>query len=609
MRRSRREDPQAQKQTEPTPETPAKPRYARPKILVVGTPRIAAHLRDRGYSADSGTFGTIQTVPVDRGVWPVESSFDLPGHTEKDVVVIDLAMPTEAQPASESSAPQPGVPRLWAPVTRGTIDPRPLAMWTNREVMDRIHHYGGVFIVFTSPFFSTRYVIGEFNEYTGLQVQDEIVVSNWDLLKDLGYLSVTADSGEEMCTSDTDLAKTFGLGGYFTEGRFQCVIQPPGMLNARWVTLAVSKFGLPVAGVIFPDRDQGPKGWVFVLPPVDRSVELVAHLLDRVLPVLAPRLFPDAEGTSWTRRPEYQLPRISELRRDIAAVEEASRQRVRELEELIEAERAPYGFLDDLLTASGAVLVQAVIQTLKLIGFADVHDVDAEADAAGESGPRREDIRIMDARVPVLVEVKGINSMPSEEEAMQVAKYLRPRMKEWRTPDIHGLAVINHQRNLPALDREHDRVFQDDVLINADEQDFTLLTTWDLYRLARGFITHHWQHSDVEELFLAKGRMNPAPSHYIPLGPVAHVWKEASVIGVELANGPIQVGDRIAYELPVDFIEEEITTLQVANSPVHDAPSGTQVGIKTSSIDHLRKGTQAYLVKSGKCKGDSGVHA
>jgi hypothetical protein len=288
--------------------------------------------------------------------------------------------------------------------------------------------------------------------------------------------------------------------------------------------------------------------------------------------VLAPRLFPDAEGTSWTRRPEYQLPRISELRRDIAAVEEASRQRVRELEELIEAERAPYGFLDDLLTASGAVLVQVVIQTLKLIGFADVHDVDAETDAAGESGPRREDIRIMDARVPVLVEVKGINSMPSEEEAMQVAKYLRPRMKEWRTPDIHGLAVINHQRNLPALDREHDRVFQDDVLINAGEQDFTLLTTWDLYRLARGFITHHWQHSDVEELFLAKGRMNPVPSHYIPLGPIAHAWKEASVIGVELANGPIRVGDRIAYELPVDFIEEEITTLQVDNSPVHDAP-------------------------------------
>jgi hypothetical protein len=341
---------------------------------------------------------------------------------------------------------------------------------------------------------------------------------------------------------------------------------------------------------------------VFILPPVDRAAELVAHLLDRVLPALAPRLFPDAEGSSWTRRPEYELPRIAELRSEIRAVEEASRQRVRELEELIEAERTPYGFLDDLLTASGAPLVEAVIQTLKLIGFADVRDVDAEAEAAGDTGPRREDIRVMDARMPVLVEVKGITGMPSEEEAMQVAKYLRPRMKEWKTTDIHGLAVINHQRNLPALDREHDRVFQDDVLVNAQGQDFTLLTTWDLYRLARGAIAHQWSRSDVEELFLTKGRMTPVPCHYVPLGPVAHIWKEASAIGVELGNGPIRIGDRIAYELSVDFMEEEIATLQVAGSPVNEALPGAQVGIKTSLLHYLRKGTKVYLVQSGSSK-------
>jgi len=371
--------------------------------------------------------------------------------------------------------------------------------------MDRIHNHGGVFVVFTSPLFNTRYILGEFTQYAGVQEHDAIVASNWDLLSDLGYLSVTADTGEEMYAPDNDVAKGFALDRYFADGQFQCVIQPSGMLNGRWATLAVSKFGLPVAGAIFPDSDQGPKGWVFILPPVDRAAELVAHLLDRVLPALAPRLFPDAEGSSWTRRPEYEVPRIAGLRSEIRAVEEASRQRVRELEELIEAERTPYGFLDDLLTASGAPLVEAVIQTLKLIGFADVHDVDAEAEAAGDTGPRREDIRIMDARIPVLVEVKGITGMPSEEEAMQVAKYLRPRMKEWNTTDIHGLAVINHQRNLPALDREHERVFQDDVLVNAQDQDFTLLTTWDLYRLARSAITHHWSRSDVEELSSRRG--------------------------------------------------------------------------------------------------------
>ena len=204
------------------------PRYLRPKILVVGAPHIASFLRDRGYSADSGSFGAVQTVPAEQGWWPVETSMDLPGHTEKEVVVIDLAMPTEARTANDSSTPQHGVTRLWAPVTRGTIDPRSLAMWVTREVMDRIHNHGGVFVIFTSPLFNTRYIVGEFNQYVGVQEHDEIAVSNWDLLRDLGYLSVKADTGEEMYAPDNDVAKGFGLDGYFTDGQFQCVIQPSG---------------------------------------------------------------------------------------------------------------------------------------------------------------------------------------------------------------------------------------------------------------------------------------------------------------------------------------------------------------------------------------------
>lgn len=57
----------------------------------------------------------------------------------------------------------------------------------------------------------------------------------------------------------------------------------------------------------------------------------------------------------------------------------------------------------------------------------------------------------MDAAVPVLVEVKGINGMPKEADSLQVAKYLTPRMREWGRTDIRGLAIVNHQRHLPAL--------------------------------------------------------------------------------------------------------------------------------------------------------------
>lgn len=598
MRRPLREDVPAAERAELATAPAAVPRHPRPKILVIEAPHIAAVLRDRGYAVDTGTFGTVQSVPVSNGYWPAESDASLPGHTEKEIVVVDLEARPEVREADPSSVPQPGVERIWAPVSGQTINPRPLAARFERDVMDRIHRHGGVFIVFTSSRSAVRYVVGTHTEYQGLQQRAEIVASNWDLLEDLGSLTVTMDSGEEMYVADNHLARGLGLDGYFSDGHFQCVIHPPERLKVRWATLAVSKFDLPIAGVIFPDRDQDLNGWIFVLPQVKRSPELVADLAERVLPALVPHLFPDAEGSSWTRRTEYQMPRIAELRHEITSVQEASRQRVRELEEQIETEREAYAFLDDLLTASGSHLVQAIIQTLKLIGFADVRDVDMEAEATGYTGPRREDIRIMDARMPVLVEAKGIAGLPAEEDALQVTKYLRPRMIEWNRTDIHGLAIINHQRNLPALDREHIRVFQDDVLINADEQDFTLLTTWDLYRLARGVITHRWGLSDVEGLFLTRGRMSPVPAHYVPLGMIAHVWKNASAIGVELSGGPLRTGDRIAYELAVDFTEENVTSLEVNGSPVDEVSAGTQAGIRTSLTHQLRKGTKLYLVKS-----------
>jgi hypothetical protein len=59
---------------------------------------------------------------------------------------------------------------------------------------------------------------------------------------------------------------------------------------------------------------------------------------------------------------------------------------------------------------------------------------------------------------------------------------------------------------------------------------------------------------------------------------------------------------RIAYKLPVDFAEEDITCLEVGNSPVDEAPAGAQAGVKTSLVHQLRKGTKLYFVKSRRSK-------
>jgi hypothetical protein len=267
-----------------------------------------------------------------------------------------------------------------------------------RDAMDRIYQHGGAFIVFAAAPFNPKCIINRLDRYSNLDQfgARPLHADNWSLLSELGSLSVTGDIGQEMDVAENGIARILGIESYFYSGRFGCVVRPSSSISGRWETLATSKYGDPVAGMIVPGQETSA-GVIFVLPQVDRRADLVVELVDRVLPMLTPRLFPHAEGSRWTRRPEYDLPRVRELRNEIVQIEEAARIRVRELEEQIEVERARYGFLHDLLTASGDDLVQAVIRALKTIGFQDVQDVDAAAEAAGKAGPLREDVRIMDA--------------------------------------------------------------------------------------------------------------------------------------------------------------------------------------------------------------------
>ena len=76
--------------------------------------------------------------------------------------------------------------------------------------------------------------------------------------------------------------------------------------------------------------------------------------------------------------------------------------------------------------------MQVVICALQAIGLSDVRDVDADAEAAGDSGPRREDLRIMDTAKPALVEVKGITGTPKEASRRP---WRRPTQQGWRSSE------------------------------------------------------------------------------------------------------------------------------------------------------------------------------
>ena len=91
--------------------------------------------------------------------------------------------------------------------------------------------------------------------------------------------------------------------------------------------------------------------------------------------------------------------------------------------------------------------------------------------------------------------------------------------------------MVNHQRNLPALDREHEKVFTQQQLDDATDDGTGLTTTWDLFRLVRGMMRWGWPASAVQDVLYGKGRLPSVPSHYPAAGTVASSSNTAAPVG------------------------------------------------------------------------------
>ena len=161
--------------------------------------------------------------------------------------------------------------------------------------------------------------------------------------------------------------------------------------------------------------------------------------------------------------------------------------------------------------------------------------------------------------------------------------------------DIQGLSIINHQKNLPPLERENKLVFRDDILANASEQGFGLLTAWDLFRLARSYKKNNWKHEYIKEIFYKKGRIEIIPSHYTYLGVIRDYAERVKAVGIEIEVNEIKLGDQIAFELPIEFEEQKVESLQIERKPLDLAKAGMLVGIKTHlTKEQAKKGVRVF---------------
>ncbi len=351
-----------------------------------------------------------------------------------------------------------------------------------------------------------------------------------------------------------------------------------------------------IVGGIITDNSKG--GRILILPNVLKKAKLINKLFYEFLPELSPHLFPDFEGFRWIRRDKYELDSVLSYKKDKVNVELEAKKKIKDIDEKIDKERKKFNFLYGIITKSGRELVKDVKFCLEFIGFNKVIDIDKENENK-DVIMKQEDLQVNDVSPILLIEVKGLSGTSRESDTFQVVKYINRRMKKMNRTDIRGVSIINHQKNIPTLQRDNENVFTDQQIEDAKSNDCTILTTWDLFLLIRGMIKRKWKRKVIRELFYKSGRMPRIPSHYKYIGKVVNYWVQKKAVGIEILENKLHQGDRISYIIPEGYLEEDVLSLQFDKRNVEEVSLNQLAGIKTVfSKNELKKGTLVYKVNN-----------
>ncbi|MBK8024313.1 MAG: hypothetical protein IPK19_23495 [Chloroflexi bacterium] len=553
-------------------------KYPKPSIVALNLESSEfSEVHSFGYNIKQGIFGFPYQVATHSQMQPVYGNPILPYDlSEAEIVVIDLSVSVlETAPGSQMQSATGDVWLMDAP--HGIIDPRTLAMLEQQRTLNRVLRYGGVFIVFAEQKMYYQPYLRSIERTTKRVDQ----VSNWVFLGDLANIKAESAYGSEIqvTSENTELAQI--LRRYFSDAYYSTALTLPDSREYDFVTLATNKYGQSVAAILnCPNHsDEKKPGIVLLLPHPKQKGAMLRELLEDYLPQVRPDLFPYLDHVHWIDQSEYQPHQVRTLQAKILQVEEQARQAVSQLLQQIADFRADAKYLADLIVETDKALVHAVKQALEVVGFKDVVDYDKELQDRGAT-EMREDLHIRDRLPTILVEIKGVKGTSSESQALQVGKYLFPRAKELGTTELRGLSIINHQRHLPPLERRQ-QPFSEDIQVNAAKQHLGLLTTWNLYKLVVNFLKFGWTHDLVADIFYQNGFIEPIPKHYEYVGVVRGYVEKLGVVGIEMKQGELRIGDRIAFELPIEFEEQQVDSMELNQSLIPVAREAMHIGIKT----------------------------
>jgi hypothetical protein len=208
------------------------PRFVHPKILAVDlSGEDITEIRAGGFNVAAGSFGTPVEVERSENYAPVNINGRLPGVTEQEIVVVDLAAP--ASDPVLGVGERPIGEGVWQQKNRGLVDPRPYFMSISRSHFERIYDHGGVFIVFAAMRSSPDYVWVAAHQISYGQAMG---TDNWSFLSVLSNLDVTYDLGTEITPAESTSLLFAPIAAALRDARFECLVEARATFEGRWAT-------------------------------------------------------------------------------------------------------------------------------------------------------------------------------------------------------------------------------------------------------------------------------------------------------------------------------------------------------------------------------------
>ena len=213
--------------------------------------------------------------------------------------------------------------------------------------------------------------------------------------------------------------------------------------------------------------------------------------------------------------------------------------------------------------------VTAVKTFLGWLGFENVIDKDA---ALKDGEIKEEDLYFEYEGYYVFMEVKGINGTSTDAECSQIDKIVNRRMRALSTTNVHGIYVVNHQRNIEPLKRQMPP-FNDNQIKDAENQSRTLVYTTQLFSLFSDIESGYLTKEQACKALMQKG-LADFHRHLTILGKPYNYFQDDTVICLDLNNTLIQVDDTLFYKdslqrlvsLKVESIQQESQNMDSVTS-------------------------------------------